>query len=229
MVAIVPRSFCNGPYFKPFREQFFSMMSLRHIHVFEKRDRAFKDDAVLQENIIIHAVKDNRPGDITITTLLGRLSTWPVLKHFSRSYSSTAPPPRPDAQTASPFRSCLRTAAGSSWNNTRAEWPTSAAGTAAPSCDQDPAREQSLGSMPPPPRHLRTTNIVESPFASVRLRTNAAKRYKKVVAASALIWRTLMVAEKRFRRLNAPHLLHVVYAQHNQTMTTIDSGKKLAA
>ncbi len=78
-------------------------------------------------------------------------------------------------------------------------------------------------------RHLRTTNIVESPFASVRLRTNAAKRYKKVVAASALIWRTLMVAEKRFRRLNAPHLLHVVYAQHNQTMTTIDSGKKLAA
>ena len=71
MVAIVPRSFCNGPYFKPFREQFFSMMSLRHIHVFEKRDRAFKDDAVLQENIIIHAVKDNRPGDITITTSRG--------------------------------------------------------------------------------------------------------------------------------------------------------------
>ena len=55
-------------------------------------------------------------------------------------------------------------------------------------------------------RHLRTTNVVESPFASVRLRTNAAKRYKKVAAASALIWRTLMVAEKRFRRLNAPHL-----------------------
>ena len=71
MVAIVPRSFCNGPYFKPFREQFFSMMSLRHIHVFEKRDRAFKDDAVLQENIIIHAVKGNRPSDITITTSRG--------------------------------------------------------------------------------------------------------------------------------------------------------------
>ena len=38
MVAIIPRSFCNGPYFKPFREQFFSMMSLRHIHVFEKAE-----------------------------------------------------------------------------------------------------------------------------------------------------------------------------------------------
>ena len=35
-------------------------------------------------------------------------------------------------------------------------------------------------------RHLRTTNVVESPFASVRLRTNAAKRYKKIVAARAL-------------------------------------------
>ena len=79
-------------------------------------------------------------------------------------------------------------------------------------------------------RHLRTTNVVESPFASVRLRTNAAKRYKKVAAASALIWRTLMVAEKRFRRLNAPHLLTAVYAQHHlDNKTTIDSGKKLAA
>ena len=79
-------------------------------------------------------------------------------------------------------------------------------------------------------RHLRTTNVVESPFASVRLRTNAAKRYKKIVAASALIWRTLMVAEKRFRRLNEPHLLKDVYAQHNRKKKiTIDSGKKLAA
>jgi len=27
--------------------------------------------------------------------------------------------------------------------------------------------------------HLRTTNVIESPFAGVRLRTNAAKRFKK--------------------------------------------------
>ena len=45
-------------------------------------------------------------------------------------------------------------------------------------------------------QHLRTTNVVESPFASVRLRTDAAKRYKKVANATALIWRVLMVAEK---------------------------------
>lgn len=56
-------------------------------------------------------------------------------------------------------------------------------------------------------KHLRTTNVVESPFASVRLRTSAAKRFKKVESATALIWKLLTVAEKRFRRLNAPHLL----------------------
>jgi putative transposase len=59
--------------------------------------------------------------------------------------------------------------------------------------------------------HLRTTNVVESPFASVRLRTDAAKRYKKVANAEALIWRILMIAEKKFRRLDAPHLLQEVY------------------
>ena len=61
-------------------------------------------------------------------------------------------------------------------------------------------------------KHLRTTNPVESPFASVRLRTHAGKRYKRVQGATALIWRVLMVAEKRFRKLNAPELLPLVYA-----------------
>jgi putative transposase len=60
--------------------------------------------------------------------------------------------------------------------------------------------------------HLRTTNIIESPFASVRLRTAASKRYKKVDAATAMIWKLLMVAEKTFRKLNAPEMLETVAA-----------------
>jgi transposase-like protein len=56
-------------------------------------------------------------------------------------------------------------------------------------------------------KHLRTTNIVESPFAAVRLRTTAAKRFKKVANATAVIWKTLLVAEKSFRKLDAPELL----------------------
>ena len=42
-------------------------------------------------------------------------------------------------------------------------------------------------------QHLRTTNLVESPFAALRLRTDAAKRYEKVARATAVIWKMLMV------------------------------------
>jgi transposase-like protein len=60
--------------------------------------------------------------------------------------------------------------------------------------------------------HLRTTNVVESPFATVRLRTTAAKRFKKVENATALIWKLLQVAESTFRRLKGAELLPAVYA-----------------
>ena len=60
-------------------------------------------------------------------------------------------------------------------------------------------------------KHLRTTNVVESPFAAVRLRTSAAKRFKRVENATALIWKLLTVAEKRFRKLDAPHQLKDVF------------------
>jgi putative transposase len=59
--------------------------------------------------------------------------------------------------------------------------------------------------------HIRTTNVVESPFSSVRLRTDAAKRFKKVQNATAMIWKLLGVAEKRFRRLKGYWLLRDVY------------------
>ena len=47
-------------------------------------------------------------------------------------------------------------------------------------------------------RHLRTTNVIESPFAALRLRTDAAKRFKKVANATAVIWKMLLVAETKF-------------------------------
>jgi transposase-like protein len=61
-------------------------------------------------------------------------------------------------------------------------------------------------------KHLRTTNIIESPFATVRLRTDAAKRFKKVPNATAMIWKVLCVVQKRFRRLDAPELARDVHA-----------------
>lgn len=61
LVAITPRSFCNGPYFKPFRRRLLKDMALRRIHVFQSRSAAFKHDGVLQENVILHAVRGVRP------------------------------------------------------------------------------------------------------------------------------------------------------------------------
>lgn len=60
LVAITPRSFCNGPYFRSFRKNLLRQMSFRAIHVFESRTAAFKHDKVLQENIILYAVKDTK-------------------------------------------------------------------------------------------------------------------------------------------------------------------------
>jgi transposase-like protein len=59
--------------------------------------------------------------------------------------------------------------------------------------------------------HLRTTNIVESPFHAVRLKTDASRRFKKVENAEAMIWKLLLVAQKSWRALNAPHLMRDVY------------------
>lgn len=55
MVSITPRSFCNGPYFKPFREHFLTTMRIERLHLFHSRQQAFKTDSVLQENLIVSA------------------------------------------------------------------------------------------------------------------------------------------------------------------------------
>ncbi len=71
MVAITPRSFCNGLYFRNFRRWFFSRMGLRHVHLFECRRSTFDD--VLQESIITSTQRlGNPPAATTITTSPGR-------------------------------------------------------------------------------------------------------------------------------------------------------------
>lgn len=61
-VSITPRSFCNGPYFLPLRSHLLRHASLSRLHVFESRSHAFRDDGVLQENVILHAVKGVQQG-----------------------------------------------------------------------------------------------------------------------------------------------------------------------
>lgn len=57
LIAITPRSFCNGPYFRAFRRAFLDRMAIRRLHLFESRRDIFREDAVSQENLILHAVK----------------------------------------------------------------------------------------------------------------------------------------------------------------------------
>lgn len=72
LVGITPRSFCNGPYFRPFREDFLHNMELRRLHVFDSRKAAFRNDSVLQENIIFHAVKGrHQPKEMVISSSSG--------------------------------------------------------------------------------------------------------------------------------------------------------------
>jgi adenine-specific DNA-methyltransferase len=67
LVAIIPRSFCNGPYYRPFREFVFAHSAIRHIHLFASRNTAFRDDDVLQENVIIRLERGGHQGNVTVS------------------------------------------------------------------------------------------------------------------------------------------------------------------
>ncbi|MGH8984308.1 MAG: Eco57I restriction-modification methylase domain-containing protein [Acidimicrobiia bacterium] len=72
LVAITPRSFANGPYFRDFRRFLLDSVSLRRLHVFDSRSRAFRDDDVLQENVILHALRASAsPETVEITASEG--------------------------------------------------------------------------------------------------------------------------------------------------------------
>lgn len=68
IVAIIPRSFCNGPYFRSFRKLLIREASIEHIHLFESRDKSFKKDDVLQENVIIKLKKGEQNSNVCVTT-----------------------------------------------------------------------------------------------------------------------------------------------------------------
>lgn len=72
LVAITPRSFCNGPYFRSFRQDLLANLEFHRIHVFDSRGAAFHEDNVLQENIIFHAVKGRQqPRELIISSSSG--------------------------------------------------------------------------------------------------------------------------------------------------------------
>ena len=60
--------------------------------------------------------------------------------------------------------------------------------------------------------HLKTTNPIESTFATVRLRTKVTKGPGSRAAGLAMAFKLIEAAESRWRAVNAPHLVALVRA-----------------
>lgn len=67
IAAIIPRSFCSGSYYKPFRTFILKNCALKYIHLFDSRSKAFGDESVLQENIIVMLQKNAAQSDVEIS------------------------------------------------------------------------------------------------------------------------------------------------------------------
>ncbi len=71
IVAITPRSFMNGTYFRAFREALIQHVAFRRIHIYDARDVTFSTDGVLQENVVFHGVRGAVGGPLRVTTSYG--------------------------------------------------------------------------------------------------------------------------------------------------------------
>lgn len=60
LIFITPRSYASGGYFKAFREFFFPLIEVDHIHLFVSRKETFGRDQVLQETVILKGTRKNR-------------------------------------------------------------------------------------------------------------------------------------------------------------------------
>jgi len=94
LVAIVPRSFCNGPYYKPFRRLILKETAITHIHLFESRTSTFKDDRVLQENVVIKLVKEAEQSNVIIS--LSTDDTFADCRERSIPFSEVVNPSDPE-------------------------------------------------------------------------------------------------------------------------------------
>lgn len=96
-VSITPRSFCNGPYFKPFRQAFLRSMTLSRFHLFHSRKTAFRGDDVLQENIITYAVRAAHKSPPPVVISSSESPTDPMSANRLAPYADVVRPADPDS------------------------------------------------------------------------------------------------------------------------------------
>jgi adenine-specific DNA-methyltransferase len=71
LVAITPRSFCNGTYFRGFRRDLLHEIGIDRIAVFHERSSLFAESAVLQETMIFSGTSGRQPGKLVIAAARG--------------------------------------------------------------------------------------------------------------------------------------------------------------
>lgn len=88
LIFITPRSFASGNYFKAFRELFFNTVQIDKIHLFNSRKDTFNRDSVLQETVIVKAIKSeiNPNKQVTVSSSVGIKDIYePTIKYFQSS------------------------------------------------------------------------------------------------------------------------------------------------
>lgn len=88
LIFITPRSFASGNYFKAFREFFFNTVQIDKIHLFNSRKDTFNRDSVLQETVIVKAIKSdiNPNQQVTVSSSVGVKDIYePTIKYFPSS------------------------------------------------------------------------------------------------------------------------------------------------
>jgi adenine-specific DNA-methyltransferase len=88
LIFITPRSFASGNYFKAFRELFFNTVQIEKIHLFNSRKDTFNRDSVLQETVVIKAIREkiDPNKNVFVSSSAGIKDIFePTIKHFNSS------------------------------------------------------------------------------------------------------------------------------------------------
>lgn len=93
LIALTPRRFCNGTYFRAFRQGFLRQMRRRRLHSFPSRQEAFRDDDVLPETVLVRAVKETARCRVAVTSSTGPQDPDPTRRVVA--YSRVVPPDDP--------------------------------------------------------------------------------------------------------------------------------------
>lgn len=88
LIFITPRSFASGNYFKAFRELFFNTVQIEKIHLFNSRKDTFNRDNVLQETVVIKAIREKIDPNkkVLVSSSAGIKDIFePAIKYFNSS------------------------------------------------------------------------------------------------------------------------------------------------